>query len=353
MKPRLLNALEPAGLVQRFLSYPPEGFTALDELPMPAFQAPFDLLTTADDELKERIRRLPKQSWWQRFLTVRTAFVGTTVSEYAWLPSEPDVQGLARTVHHKLGRRYALTIIKDLPEDSPLLSAHANAQSNALVSACVEQGFIPLQGQALAYVPIDFPDTETYLSRLPKDARRYLTRKLRKRDQLGISQVKTGKAFASEERVDQYYALYRSVYAQSEIHFDLLSKEFLASVLRDESSKGLVFEYYRADSNELIGWNLCFEHEGRLVDKYIGLSYPESRELSLYFVSWMVNLEYALAQGLSHYIAGWTDPGVKALLGADFTPTRHLIYVRNPVLRAIARRLLGHFEMDKSWLKQT
>lgn len=353
MKPRLLNVLEPAGLVQRFLSYPPEGFMALEELPMPAFQAPFDLLTTADDAFKERVRRLPGRSWWQRFLTVRTAFVGTTVSEYAWLPSESDVQGLAQSLRQTLGRRFALTIIKDLPDSSPLLSAHANAQTNALASACVEEGFIPLQGQALAYVQMDFPDTDSYLSRLPKDARRYLTRKLRKRDQLRITRVKTGKAFASEERVDQYYALYRSVYAQSEIHFDLLSRDFFAAILRDESMSGLVFEYYRADSQELIGWNLCFEYEGRLIDKYIGLSYPESRELSLYFVSWMVNLEYALERGLSHYIAGWTDPGVKALLGADFTPTRHLIYVRNPLLRAIARRLLGHFEMDKSWLKAT
>ena len=36
--------------------------------------------------------------------------------------------------------------------------------------------------------------------------------------------------------------------------------------------------------------------------------------MNLYFVSWMVNLEYALERGLRHYIAGWTDPGVKALL---------------------------------------
>lgn len=320
---------------------------------MPAFQAPFNLLTTADDELKERLHRLPGQSWWQRWLTVRTAFVGTTVSEYAWLPTDPDVQGLASTLRKTLGRRYPLSIIKDLPDSSPLLSARANAQTNALVSACVDEGYILLQGQALAYVPIDFPDTETYLSRLPKDARRYLTRKLRKRDQLTVRQVKTGKAFADDARVDQYYALYRSVYTQSEVHFDLLSRDFFAAVLRDESMPGLVFEYHRVDSGELIGWNLCFEHEGRLVDKYIGLSYPESRELSLYFVSWMVNLEYALTHGLSHYIAGWTDPGVKAMLGAQFTPTRHLIYVRNPLLRALARRLLGHFEMDKSWLQQT
>jgi hypothetical protein len=66
-----------------------------------------------------------------------------------------------------------------------------------------------------------------------------------------------------------------------------------------------------------------------------------------------VNLEYAMERGLRHYVAGWTDPEVKAQLGASFTPTRHAVYVRNPLLRALARRFSGHFEMDKQWLQES
>ena len=100
----------------------------------------------------------------------------------------------------------------------------------------------------------------------------------------------------------------------------------------------------------MLGWNLCFDDGERLTDKYIGLSYPASREMNLYFVSWMVNLEYALERGLRHYIAGWTDPGVKALLGARFTATRHVVYVRNPLLRAVARRFSSRFTTDSQWI---
>ena len=149
--------------------------------------------------------------------------------------------------------------------------------------------------------------------------------------------------------MDAYYALFEAVYAQSEIHFDKLTRAFFADLLRDADNGGMVFEYRDLQSNALLGWNLCFEHEGRLIDKYIGLSYPAAREANLYFVSWMVNLEYALERGLSHYVAGWTDPEVKAQLGARFTMTQHAVFIRNPLLRALGRRFAGHFESDSQW----
>ena len=157
----------------------------------------------------------------------------------------------------------------------------------------------------------------------------------------------TGAAFADQARIDECYALYLTVFAQSEIHFDCLSREFFASVLRDAASGGIVFEYRHAD--RLIGYNLCFVHDGKLIDKYVGFRYPEARDCNLYFISWLVNLEYALAHGLSHYVAGWTDPQIKAYLGASFTFTRHAVYVRNPLLRRLARRFGGYLEGDRQW----
>ena len=107
---------------------------------------------------------------------------------------------------------------------------------------------------------------------------------------------------------------------------------------------GVVF-CYRHDG-ELVGYNICLEHGGMLIDKYIGLRYPQARELDLYFVSWFVNLEHALERGLRFYVAGWTDPEVKAGLGARFTFTRHLVWVRNPILRRILYMFRHWFESD-------
>ena len=63
----------------------------------------------------------------------------------------------------------------------------------------------------------------------------------------------------------------------------------------------------------------------------------------------MENLAYALERGLSHYVAGWTDPQVKRQLGARFTFTRHAVYIRHPLLRALGRRMAGRFESDRAW----
>lgn len=346
-----LNQLEPDALVNLFDAHPPQGFTAFAAAPgIPAFVASFDLLTTADDVLRRRVHALPWASHWLPWLHIRTAFVGTTVTEYTLLP-DCDASFFLHDLRAKAGQEHKLVIIKDIPQRSPLLDVYTNTRAEQFVAVCREQDFLLVEGQALAYVAIDFDSIDTYLERLSTSRRKNLRRKLRKRADLQIDRVHTGAAyFADDSVVNTYYALYLDVYQQSEIHFDLLTREFFAAMLRDANNHGISFEYRR--DGELIGYNLCFEHEGRLIDKYIGLRYPQARESNLYFISWFVNLEYALERGLKHYVAGWTDPQVKADLGASFTYTRHAVYIRNPLLRALARRFSAHFESDRQWSEQ-
>jgi hypothetical protein len=352
-----LHQLEPDALVDAFTLHPPEGFALLEGGPgptsdarrvAPVFAAPFDLLTTADAALRRRAASLPLSRYWLRHLRVRTAFVGSTASEYLLAPRERLPAEWAAALLRRWGRQFQLMVFKDLPAESPLLDAADNAGAAALLHACLEAGCLLVEGQALAYVPIDFPDVETYMERLSASRRKNLRRKLRSLAKLEVRRIATGSEhFEASAITDAYYALYEAVYAQSELHFDRLTHSFLAHVLRDASAGGVVFEYRRA--GELIGWNLCFEVDNKLVDKYIGLSYPEARECNLYFVSWVLNLEYAIERGLTHYVAGWTDPEVKARLGARFTFTRHAVYVRNPLLRLLARCVAGRFERDGAW----
>ena len=111
--------------------------------------------------------------------------------------------------------------------------------------------------------------------------------------------------------------------------------------------RSVVFVYRHEGT--MIGWNICFVVDGKLIDKYVGFVYPAARENNLYFTSWFHNLAWARERGLTHYVAGWTDPEIKSYLGARFTLTRHAIYLRNPLLRALARRLGRFFESDSQW----
>jgi predicted N-acyltransferase len=348
-----ITQLEPDALLGAFMTQPPAGFTVeLSPQGMPCFVAPFNLLTTADDALRRRLMRLPGYRWWGRLLQWRTRFAGTTVSEYAPLPSGVTPMALAQGLKAAYGRECKLLIVKDIAQDSPLLSDAENAHAREFARACEAEGYVLLDGQALAWLPMDFASDDEYLARLSSGRRKNIRRKLRSRVDLEIEAMRTGDVrFDDETTLAEFYALFDNVYAQSEIHFDRLSAAFFRSVLQDGGSGGVVFVYRHA--GQMIGWNLCYEHGGKLIDKYVGFAYPQAREHNLYFVSWMHNLDHARQRGLTHYVAGWTDPEVKSFLGARMTFTRHAVYARNPLLRALLRRLSHHFESDRSWQAAT
>ncbi|WP_126538024.1 GNAT family N-acetyltransferase [Aerosticca soli] len=335
--------LEPASLIEHFIAYPPEGFFAERAVQgMPGFIMAFDLLTTADDALRRKVMHWPFYRRWSGLLRWRTRFIGSTVSEYAPLPFLADPIKLVDELLQTYGNECPLLIVKDLPCDSPLLDASDNAFAQTFVATCKRQGWIDVEGQALAYLSLDFNDVQAYLARLSASRRKDLRRKLRAIDRLEVDIIPTGDdRFHKPEVLADFYALYRNVYAQSQVHFDLLSMDFFRALLQDANNRGIVFVYRH--HGEMIGWNLCYEYSGKLIDKYIGLAYPAARENNLYFVSWIRNIDYALSRGLRHYVAGWTDATVKRDLGASFTMTRHLVHVRSSLLRGLLRRLAPSF----------
>lgn len=349
----LSNLLEPESLVDSFLSHPPVQFRALelkaDHTLFPAFFADFDLLTTLDGD-KSKVEALLKKLGLRGLTVQPTLFVGTTVTEYANYPGvEQHKAVIDSVIRSRKTLRWQLAIIKDIPSCSPLISAAENEAAESLLEQCKQSGqFIIVSGQALAYVPIDFASIDEYLMRMSKVRRKDLRKKLKARDGLTVERIQTGDAqFKDESFLDEIYSLYLNVYEQSIYHFDLLTKEFFRDLLCDADSGGIVFVYRK--NAKMIGYNICFVHDGNLIDKYVGFAYPEAQEANLYFVSWFENLAYAHEKGLRFYIAGWTDPEVKSYLGAKFTMTQHAVHIHNPLLRMILKPLQRYFEPDKNW----
>jgi predicted N-acyltransferase len=165
-----------------------------------------------------------------------------------------------------------------------------------------------------------------------------------------VETVPTGAAFDDECLSGILYQQYLNVFYQGKHHFDKISLELFRSILTGDAG-GVVFLYSLKD--RLIGYNICFKYEGKFVDKYVGFEYPLARENNLFFVSWFNNLEYALAHRLSHYIAGYNSPEVKADLGAHFTTSRHAVYVRNPLLRKVLVPFSRLVANDAGWTGST
>ena len=346
------NLIEPPGLIKHYLTHPPIGFRAWPLADgVPAFSTRFDLLTTMKPADRRRIEAWPLHRCWRRHLSPRTAFLGTTCTEYALLPEQALETFLDDFLRSAKGA-HSFIIIKDIPCDAALINADSLSANQALTTLCERRGFMLMEGQALAYVPINFDSTETYLARLSASRRKNIRRKLKSATQLEIQSHTTGDPlFDDEVLLAEYYTLYCNVYEQSDIHFDLLSLDFFRALLQDAQCGGVVFSY-RAQG-ALIGFNLCLEHQGMLLDKYIGLAYPQAHDYNLYVVSWFHNLDYARKRGLTHYVAGWTDPEIKRNLGAYFTFTRHAVYVRNPLLRLALKPFKRFFEADAQWRPQT
>ncbi|WP_353164906.1 GNAT family N-acetyltransferase [Acinetobacter sp.] len=343
-----LNQLEPQSLVDAFVQHPPEKFEVHHTKDfLPFFITDFNLLTTLDIPVKKKIESTFGYPYWGRLLHLKTCFIGTTVTEYTPLTSTLEIDHFVQKLKNRVNNQ-SLTIIKDLPINSPLLSTRENIYSQSFVEAAEREGFLSIDGQALAYVPIDFADREDYLSRFSKSRRKNLKRKLKSLDDLRVEILDTGSVqFHDQAFRADLYTLFLNVYHQSEIHFDLLTAEFFDGILQDERNDGKVFLYWKDEI--LVGYNICFEYQGNLVDKYIGLNYPLAIEYNLYFISWFINLDYAKLHHLKFYIAGWTDPEVKAQLGAKFTFTRHLVWIKQPVLRFILKKLRHLFEADAHW----
>lgn len=353
-----LNSLEPPSLPEAFYQNPPEGFRALKIATSngdtaPAFFADFDILTTLDDEHRWIINLLAKVKA-SGLTTMPTLFAGTTVTEYTGYPHLNEKgcsEYVEKLVAEALDRKASLLIIKDLPQNSPLLSKEENLIADRIMDICAaDKRFLVVEGQALAYVPIDFATIDEYLARCGKKTRKDLRRKIRSRANLQVEAAPTGRIFHDQSLLNQMYEQYLNVYDQSQYHFDKLSRRFFEEILTNGKNGGIVF-IYKDNDGDIIGYNICFEHNNMLVDKYVGFEYPAAREANLYFVSWFHNLEYCLERGLSHYIAGWTDPAVKAYLGASFTSTRHAVFIRNSLLRAILQPFRKCFENDSSFGK--
>jgi hypothetical protein len=165
--PTFHNLLEPSGLVRHFQVCPPEGFSTFNpDGGVPAFSTPFDLLTTMESAARRKLEALPFSRWWRRFLHPNTCFVGTTVSEYALLPSSTSPEAFVRELLAGMTPHYPFLIIKDIPTDAALVGDAAYAYSHRLAEVCSEKRFVLVEGQALAYVPMDFASTEEFLARL-------------------------------------------------------------------------------------------------------------------------------------------------------------------------------------------
>jgi Acetyltransferase (GNAT) domain len=301
----------------------------------PMFTAQFNMGLAMDDVGRRRLQKI--QRIWRGLLVVKTLFCGSPISEKGIVGIHPDYRadsGLLETFDRALVElaryhRARMVVFKDFMDSdleplSPLRS----------------MGWFRGDGLPAACLPVRFSSLDEYLAQLGYATRKDLRRKLRKAEQSGhleIQAVSDINAF-----IDDAYRLYLNVHSASDMHFELLTKQLFLNFTRFMPANTVFFLYWTKDpsrhARKLVGLNFCLQFEDRLIDKYIGMDYSVSRDLNLYFVSFLYNVQWCLDNQKTNYMLSQGGYPVKIRLGAQLIPMRTMTKIVNPFMNWFANR---------------
>lgn len=301
----------------------------------PLFVARFDMGLAMDDRGRHWLSRARRV--WPGLLVWQTLFCGSPVSEKGLVAIHPAHAGSAQLLQafskalRGLARQHRarMTVFKDFMDtDLPALAPLRGL------------GWFAGDSLPTAKLDIAFATLDDYLASLGYGTRKDLRRKQRKTDKLGGVQIEAVSDIGPF--VDEAYRLYRQVHDANALHFETLTRAFFVNFTRHLPGQTVFFLYWHTPpgtgQRQLVGFNFCLQHADRLVDKYIGMDYAVSRDLNLYFVSFLHNVQWCLDHGKSCYMLSQGGYPVKIQMGAQLIPLRTLTRLRNPVLNWFANR---------------
>lgn len=299
----------------------------------PLFHLAYALDTSLQGAARKVTRSLDRV--WPGLLTLRLVGLGSSLAERCHIGFAPVMQPAERS--RALGRlieaveNYAadhdigLTVLKDVaPGDADLLRP-----------ALEKLGYTAVRSLPVALV--ELPDTEAaYLAGLTRATRRDVRRKMKASAGISVETVSDIGPLA-----DEIEALFESTREHSGVDYaelEALPPGYFAAVSRSLGARA-VFKLYRVNT-QLIGFNLLFVQPDRVIDKFLGMRYPEGPLNDLYVRSWMENVRYCLQHGIRLLQTGQTAYRLKLRLGSTLEPRliffRHRSRLVNVALKILA-----------------
>jgi predicted N-acyltransferase len=192
-------------------------------------------------------------------------------------------------------------------------------------------------GLATARLALPYTTLDDYLASLSRATRKDLRRKQRARSALRIEWRQDLDGIREDVA-----RLYRNTLERATMQLEELTAEYFANVLAELGERASCVCYWLDET--LVAFNLVLHDSDCLIDKYIGMDYRHSRNLNLYYVSWMENVRYAIAHGIATYQSGQGLPQEKLRLGSKLSPNWLWYQHRNRLIDGTmktAERALG------------
>ena len=295
---------------------------------VPMFLTRYRLETTLDGSgplFVGRIRQV-----FPAFLAPKLTCIGSPCTETAPLGLLPGLSPAEAAAH--IARLLAAVEGVAACEGAGLIGIKDMAEADRPTwgGAATAHGFTEVAGMPTAWLPIDFPDVETYLTGLSPGTRRNMRRKLR-----AAPAVRTETRDTIDDVIDRVMALYAETLDRADMRFETLTAEYFRGVLAAMPGDAFATLYWVGD--DLLAFNLLRRDGDTLLDKYFCMDAAEGRRHSLYFLSWFGNIQYCLDHDLTRYVAGQASYAGKVRLGCRLEPTAMFFRHRQPLLNRALR----------------
>jgi hypothetical protein len=300
---------------------------------VPFFQLEVDLVAG----LPQRVRRAAEllRRGWPRFMQMPAIMVGCAAGEGHL--DDPD-----ELSHAEQAQRLSESIMRhaaDLGVRLVVFKEFSAKYRNDL--AClVEAGFTRVPSLPMAFLGIDYPSFEEFMSRvLSAKTRKDLRVKFRRA--IAGPPIELSVVQDITPVIEELYPLYLRVYERAHFRFECLTKEFLCRLGREVPDKTRFFIWRQ--HGRAIAFGLCMVQKDEIFGEYLGFDYAVALDLHLYHYVFRDVVSWAMARGYKTFrsSAGNYDPKLHLRFRLDPVDlyVRHTSKLTNFVLSKLLRYL--------------
>jgi hypothetical protein len=251
--------------------------------------------------------------WWPRFMRMRTLMMGCAAGEgHLDRVGEAERRTQARLLadaitKHARDAKASLIVLKEFP-----------AEYRPSLDCFVARGFTRIPSLPMVRLNLDYSDFDDYMKRaISTGMRSHLRRKFRAAER--AAPIHMSVVTDITPIIDEVYPLYLQVYERTELHFEMLTKEYFCRIGRTMPDKVRFFVWRQ--SGRIIAFSLSMVEGDTIYNEYLGLDYAVALDLHLYFYAFRDITTWAIANGYKWCISS----------GLSYDPKWHLRFELHPL----------------------
>ncbi len=262
------------------------------------------------------------------WLRMRMLMVGCSAGDGALDCREPwFVEALREALEiYARKTKAAVILFKDFP-----------AVYRAALAPLEAQGYRRVPSMPACKLDFDFGSFESYMKDKLGRKLRYKYIKLNKKPPIPFEVLTDVTPIAGD-----LYELYRQTHERSKMRFERLTPEFFALIGR-KMPGGARYFVWRVDG-KIAAFALCLIHNGTMYHLNIGFDYSVSFDLQLYYVTIRDLFQWALGEGLRHYVTGQLNYDPKLHLKMTLDPLDLYARHTNPLVNPLFKLALGFLQ---------